>query len=692
MPKTLDDYTGTCKAEVFGERVIERFKNFRAEIESNGVMDVVQRNYRQYHNEAADGEGLGGDDSFSIMGDNGEILSVRVNESRNLITNALNLTYSQPVGLRAVAKSSDPEALKAAQIANTTLTEDFKASGGGKVMRENGEMALVCTTGFADPEWDLFAGEAYVPDSEQSMSYTGAPKLSSRWVDEVCFDLTKRRWEDVEQAIVLQRANRYLLASQIPDQADKILSVPSIGDSEFASTRYEDKDSDDIIVLRYQHRNGNSRFLPSGRYGLVLEDATVLRDGDSPYSIVDGGRLGIVPITAAGGMGSVYGYPIMNDLSPLQQWLNLVSTMIATLIAGYGAPNIAGPALGQVDIQQLVGGGRYFGMKQADAKVSALNLLPDLKPLFELVQAISSFGEKLSGMNSVVRGGAERDMSGKAVALWKSMAVQFMSSFMQGNIEQHESVGSYTIQLREKFATGEQTAAIVGQDNVQQMIKYKAGETFAHIAKVRAEAVDPAAMTFEGREERANFLLQQGAFTNKQEYLMFLQTGRDEPLYRAEMAQLNLIARENSELMDGKLSPVMEFDNHDQHRPEHQALVAEPNVRNNPAVMGVVLEHDAMHALFQMGISPLQGMDPMSGQPYPSATEQLAQAKAEAAQQQAMMAQQSMTQAPAQGSVSSTEPPAGGSASSSTAGPPAPSGPPAQTMQETMQQKAMGPQ
>ena len=70
---------------------------------------------------------------------------------------------------------------------------------------------------------------------------------------------------------------------------------------------------------------------------------------------------------------------------------------------------------------------RYFGMKQADAKVSALNLLPDLKPLFELVQAISSFGEKLSGMNSVVRGGAERDMSGKAVALWKSMAVQFMS-------------------------------------------------------------------------------------------------------------------------------------------------------------------------------------------------------------------------------------------------------------------------
>ncbi len=686
MGKDYDSYLGTCRADVFGERVIERFKRWTTEIDKNGLRDVWRRNYRQYHNAAAEAssdKGWGWDDSFSIQGENGEVLGVRINECRNLITNALNLTYAKPIGLKAVAKTSDPTALAAAKIADATLAEDFKASGGGKAMRNLGEIALTVTTGFGDPEWDTFAGEAYVPSDDGSSSYAGAPKISERWPDEVCFDLTKRRWEDVEQVIVVQRANRFLLESQFPDHSEEILNQPSLNDSELCSLRYQDEDTDDIAIARFVHRNGNSRFLPAGRLGLVLENGKVLRDGDNPYSIIDGGRLGITPITAASGMGSVYGYPIMNDLSPLQQWLNLVATMIATLIAGYGAPNIAGPILQQLDIQQMVGGGRYFGMK-GQGEVKALNLLPDMKPLFELLQAISAFGEKLSGMNSVVRGGAEQDMSGKAVALWKSMAIQFMSSFMQSSIEQHETLGTYLIQLREKFSTGEQTAEIVGENNAAEIKRYRASDTFKHVSKVRAEAVDPAAMTLEGREERAQFLMQQGMFTSPQEYLTMVKTGRDEPLYRAPMAQLMLIQRENDSLMKGEDPIVLEDDAHDVHGPEHSGLLAEPAARENPDITQAILNHKAKHMLFLMGIAPLQGIDPETSQPYPPATEQFAQAKAQQqmAEQQAMAAQ-SMTGAPQGGEPSQTQAPA-------------PQGPPPQqqevaTLQDKMQESAMGP-
>jgi hypothetical protein len=173
-------------------------------------------------------------------------------------------------------------------------------------------------------------------------------------------------------------------------------------------------------------------------------------------------------------------------------------------------------------------------------------------------------------------------------------------------------------------------------------------------------------------------------FSSPQEYMMLVKTGRDEPLYRAPMAQLNLIQRENDELMKGKNPPVLEFDAHQVHRPEHQALLAEPSVRENPEVMQYVLEHDAAHALFEMGIPPLQGVDEM-GQPYPSAVEQLAQAKAEAAAaEQQMMAQQSMTGVPEQGEPTATPPPA-------QQGPPPQQGPPAMTAAESMQEAAMGP-
>lgn len=684
--KSLDDYLATSRSDVFGDRVIEDLRKWRAQLEAQGLMDVWTRNYRQYHNSSAEpsADGWAMDDGFSIQGDSGEILSVRINECRNLVTNALNLTYAKPIGLRAVATNATPEALEAAEIGNTVLQERFKAASGGKMMRNAGEIGLVVTTGFIDCEWDLFAGEAYVPTDDGSASYTGAPKLSERWPDEVRFDLTKRRWEDIWGVSVIQRANRYILASQMPDFAEKILSQPSVNDSEFCSMRYADEATDDILVVKYLHRPVNSRFLPSGRYGLVLEDGTAIRDGDSPYAIVGDGKLGIFPITAASGMGSVYGYPVMNDLSPLQQWLNLVATMIATLVAGYGAPNIAGPALMQMDIQQMVGGGRYFGMKGGVGEVKALNLLPDLKPLFELIQAISGFGEKLSGMNSVVRGGAERDMSGKAVALWKSMAVQFMSSFMQSAIEQSESVGDYTLRLDQTFATGEQMAARTGDDNVQQIVKYRASDKFKYIAKVRAEAVDPVAMTPEGREDRAQFLMQNGAFppSSMKEYMMLVQTGRDEPMYKAPMAHLMLIQRENNLMMKGEEPTVLEDDVHADHIPEHASLLAEPSARNNPELMRVVLEHKAKHIMFTMGMTPMQGFNPQTGQPYPSAIQQLEEAKAQQAPPP-----QNMTAPPQQGAQSGTAPPA------PQGGPP--QGPPPQgqamTVQDKMQSAAMGP-
>jgi hypothetical protein len=685
MARDFDQYIGTCRSDVFGERVIEDIKHWQSELSKNGLLDVWQRNYRQYMNSAAEptADGWSSDDSFSIQGENGEILGVRVNECRNLVTNALNLTYAKPIGLRAVATNATPEALQAADVGNTVLQERFKQASGGKLLRNCGEIGLVVTTGFLDCEWDLFAGEAYLPADDRTATYTGAPKMSERWPDEVRFDLTKRRWDDVWNVSVIGRANRYILASQIPDFADEILNQPPLHESELCSLRYSDERTDDIAVVKYIHRPVNSRFLPSGRFGLVLENGVAIKDGDSPYSLVGDGRLGIFPITASSGMGSVYGYPIMNDLSPLQQWLNLVATMIATLIAGYGAPNIAGPILQQVDIQNLIGGGRYFGMK-SPGEVKALELLPDMKPLFELLNTISAFGEKLSGMNSVVRGGAEQEMSGKAVALWKSMAVQYMSSFMQSAIEQAEGAGEYTLRLDEAFSTGTQTVARIGDDNVQQLIEYRAADTFRHIAKVRVEAVDPVSMTAEGREARADRLMELGAFTSPQEYITMVKTGRDEPLYRAPMAQNMLIQRENAELMKGKEPKILEGDAHALHIPEHEALLAEPSIRENDEFVAVVLEHVAKHKLFEMGIAPMQGTDPNTGMPYPSALEQFKLAEAEmAAQQQLAAQQQSMTGMPAEGDQSQTEQPQQQAA-------PGPQEQPV-TPVEAMQTAAMGP-
>ncbi len=671
---TLDEYLGTCPGERVGDKIVERFGKWRSTLNASGQYAQWVRNFSLYCGGPGDlNTDAGWADGFALDGENSEILSIRINEMRNLITHVLNLTYSKPVGLRCIAENGESASLEAAIVGNALLDGDFKSSGGTKLMRRCGEGALVVSTSFAMAEWDFSGGNEVVPDEQGQMQMTGEPRLTDFWIDEVCFDGTKKDWRDVYDVILLRRYNRFELASRKPDHADRILSASSVDKSKFDGFRWQEDESDDIVVFEYLHRRINGGLLPDGRRSLCLDDGYVIEDGPNPYAEL--GELNVYPVTAAQGLNTVYGYAIANDLSPLNRFINLLATIIATNTAAYGSPNLVGPKLQMVDIQNIIGGGRYFGVSQGQ-DIKPLAVMPDMKPMAELMQMFSSYGEKMSGVAAVQRGEDMGNMSGKAIALIKSMAVQFMSSFQQSVVEQHESVGNALIFLRKTFSTGKQKVAHIGEQNAQKVMEYDA-QDLSRIAKVRAEAVDPSMTTTEGREARADKFLQMGAIKTPWEYTTMIETGRSEPLMRADLARNLLIQRENSDLMKGLPCPVMERDDHASHIAEHDALIADPGVRRNDKLFHDVMIHTSLHLMFQMGLTPLQGQDPTTGQPYPDAVEQLAQAKAQAAQiQQQQQAMQQ--QAPQQGQPQQQQAP--------------PQGPAPMSATQSLQQGAMSPQ
>ncbi len=720
--KDMNDYLGACgldnepgvdetgnqtpptweplDSDEFGEKVVERFRQFITQLTANGLLPNWRRNYRQYFNgPAAPGSsdsGWGWSDSFEILGANGEVLNVRPAESRTLITRMVNLACAKPVALRAVAKQATPESMEAAQIAESVLRSDFDPVEDGQITREAVELAIAVTIGWLDEEWDVFAGEAYVPTDDGGTYYSGRPKTTLRMPDEVCFDLTKRNWKDVFDCIVLQRGNRYMLASQFPDLRDEIMSVPSLHDSEFKSFRYDDENTDDIVIFRYMHKAGNKSFLPSGRLGLVLEDGTVLRDGANPYALVDPERLGIFPITAGSGLGTVYGYATMNDLSPLSQWLTVMTTMAATLVTGYGAPNLTGPNMSGMQVQAMIGGGRYFGLPPDMGEVKPLNLLDEsaLNAILKTMEFVIDMGEKHSGMSGLVREPGDGD-SGKKVAIMKSMAVQFMSTLQQSIVAVSKARGNYKIRMREKFSTKEEVAELSSSNGAaQQVVSYKASERFPQVAKVEADAIDPVSQTIEGRTLLADRMFEMGIFNTRSaayDYVQFIKTGRDEPLFHDILATDSLIARENQMIMKGEVPLVIAGiggvggDEHEIHIPKHMGNLSDPSARvDGSPVAKAALEHIARHQLALLGAEFLQGIDPMTGQEYPPAVQQFAQAQA--AQRQAEAQATAMQQGPPQGSPAQTP-----------GAPPQPGGggaPPGQapvTAEQAMQDAAMGP-
>jgi hypothetical protein len=692
-------------SDEFGRKVVERFKRFRQTIETNGLLDTWRRNYRQYYNGPAtvddDERGWGWSDSFQITGENGEVLGVRLPEPRTNITRMANLACSTPVALNAVAENSTPEALEAAQIANAVLREDFNPTQGGEITREAVELALAIGVGFIDQEWDQFAGEAYVPTEDGGAYYSGKPIETVRMPDEVCFDITKRKWRDVLDCIVLQKGNRYMLAKQIPDQAEKILSVPTIHDSEHQPFRYDDEDTDDIVVFRYMHKAGNRSFLPHGRLALVLEDGTVLRDGDNPYALVDPTRIGIFPVTAGSSLGSVYGYATMDDLSPLSQWLNVMASMAATIVAGYGAPNLTGPNMQAMQIQNMVGGGRYFGTLNGDHEIKPLHLLDDsaLKAILEVMQMCMDLSEKYSGTSGLARDPGDGD-SGKKAALMASLAVQFMSRLQQSIIATAEQRGTNLIRMRQNFSTAEEVAEIsAGNGPSQKPVNYRANETFKRVARVRADAVDPSSQTVEGRRQIAREMFEMGAFQNKPsavyDYITFIKTGQDGPLYADYLSADGLMHSENQMIMHGEVPTVLVGingvggDDHQLHIAKHSQCLNDPTARDPQSpVAQAALEHIVRHQMAILGAPLLQGVDPTTGQEYPPATEQFAQWSEQQAiiaeQQAAQQAQMSQTAPSKAGAGTSTPQPAqGGDAASPSASPPA-------TALGAMEQAAMG--
>lgn len=680
------NYIGTAPPELVGPKIVERFKKWREKIMQSGAWEQWTRNYSQYMNgpaELGDNDEPWGD-SFSLEGENAEILSVRVNEMRNLVTHILNLTYSKPLGSRAIAESGNSESLEASNVADSLLDSDFRAAGGTKLQRRLGEGALVVGTTFAMAEWDFAIGEEDVPDGEDILM-AGSPNLVDFWLDEVCFDTTKRDWRQVYDVIVLRRYNRFELASRHQEQTEKILQAPRVNKSVYCGFRDQRDESEDVVVFEYLHRRVNRKFLPDGRRTTCLEDGTILDDGANPYAGLSdcGGRpeLNVYPVTAAQGLGSVYGYPIASDLSPINRMVNLCATVTATNLAAFGSPNLTGPPLGMTSVQNLVGGARYFannGGAQA-AKVESMSLLPDLKPIVEVMGLFSSLGEKIGGVGNIMRGDTS-DMSGVAIAQAKSMVVQFMSSFQQSVVEQHESLCNALIWLRKTFSTGQQKVAKLGAEHSQEVLNYDAKKSLGKVVRVRAEAIDPIMSTPEGREVRAQTLLGMNAFETPWDYLTLVKTGRDDSLFRGAMTRNLNMQRENAMLLQGQEPLVLQDDDHAKHKVEHRSLVEDPQVRQNDPILQVVLEHNAKHSMYEMGLTPMQGIDPQTQQPYPPAMVQLEQAKQMAAQQQAMMPQ------PQPQPGQEAQPPQGGAPEQ-----PQQQGQAQPTAEQSLQQGAMGP-
>jgi hypothetical protein len=114
----------------------------------------------------------------------------------------------------------------------------------------------------------------------------------------------------------------------------------------------------------------------------------------------------------------------------------------------------------------------------------------------------------------------------------------------------------------------------------------------------------------------AEQLLQMKLLTSPEQYFQIINTGQLDSAFEGDYKQLMLIMSEIEKMMDGGNPMVSAFDRHSLHIKEHQSLIADADLREDPQLVENVIAHVMEH------INLLRTTDPsvlamMGEQPLP---------------------------------------------------------------------------
>ncbi len=598
-------------------------------------------------------------------GEQGELAEIRVNHSRSLVNTLLNLIIGPKLVWTPKATNRDYDSLRETALAASILEYYWGERQMSKYAVRALEEAIVFTEGFVLVEWDREAGEdveaelspleepaapslvsldatnatlplepgASVVDvpmdlelgtglddalADATIHKSGDLRFTNVSAWDVIRDPNKLSYEELDYVIVRLRRNRYELAARYPEFSQEIINAPQdMQVAEAVKGRLDPIETDDIDCYYFFHKR--TAALPTGRQTILLCDRTVIDDAPLEYD-----EIPLYRVTPAELIGTPYAYSPYLEILGIQELMDSLESSIATNQTTFGTQNVSMPIGTEID--DIAGGMRAFYTGPEGGKVEPLQLCKTAPEVFAHLETKKRDQELLMGLNAVVRGtlpGSPKEMSGAALALLQSQALQ-QSSVLQGNyIRLIERLGSAVIRILQKNATEPRKVDLVGKSNRYLVAEesFVGKRDLGRVKKVVVEIGNPLSQTAAGRAEIADKLITMGIMKTPEQYEQVLTTGRLDPLTHSTEDELMLILSENEDLARGITPPVLVHDDAVLHCKEHRSVLSSPNSRKDPKVLKAGMDHMHWHysAYFGVPLVP-QGtvsLDPMTGAAMP---------------------------------------------------------------------------
>lgn len=589
MVDDLDKRTYWASVDVkdIADRILDKVDKYFMYLSQSGRLDLYRRSWVYYYRPRL----IGG--ALNPLGQQGELTGISVNHYRNLLVHLETMTLQQRVNFEPRAVNSDVKSQSQVILASGLLDYYMRIKNLERYLKQSIKDGLMFAEGFVRAEWDATSGKAYGKTATGALAYHGDIKYSNYTPMTCIRDFTKPCYSYNDPVILKDYVNKFELASKFPDIAEQILDnspdkLEAARTSLLAFWDFEETDLTPVYTLLHPPTPA----LPSGRFTTCLDNGTVMQDGPIPYEETHVYRL--APDEES---GTIFGYSVAFDLLPVQEALDILYSTAITNQATFGVQNILAPKGHDVSTAQMSGGLNVMEYDPKVGKPEPLNLTSTPPEIFNFMQTLQELQQILAGVDSVTRGDPEASLkSGAALALVAAQSIQFSMGLQQSYGALVEGVGTGTIKLTQTFASVPRVAEITGKANRPLMREYS-GKDLDSIQRVAVDMGNPLTRTTAGKVNLADAFLERGFVENPDQYVQVVTTGRLEPVIEGKQAQLLLIKGENEQLSDGKSQRVLITDNHAQHILEHDTVLANPEIRqdpNNPIVQ-VTLAHIQEH-------------------------------------------------------------------------------------------------
>lgn len=566
---------------------------------NSGRLAKWRNAYNTYHGQ----RGIHNSSYISSAGDQGELSALMSNEYRNLCQHLIVTATQQRPATECIAANSDVKSQAQAILGDALLETYFKEKKVEKVMKQSLEAAIaVFDVAYTFPFWDPTKGAVAMINPENgSPIQEGDIRAFCKTPLEVIIDFSSKDADRDDWVIIKDQRNKFDLAAAFPEKADAIIALQRDKKQDalydFSGIDWSGAQrSSEIDVYTFMHEKTPA--VPMGRMLVFFKSGNDLYTFDGPLPYKEIPKVRVCPTEQ---ILNKFGYSNTTDLLALQDVIDAIISATVTNITSLGTNNIWSKKGDSIDYDQLAKG---MSLMQSEVKPEAL-ILNEVNPqILPIMQFFIERMQTISGVNAVARGNIQRDMSGSAMALVQSMAIQFNSGVQAAMTYQIEETGTLIIRHLQNFAQTERLAVVAGKSR-NYMVRYFTGKDLEKIDRVRVAQGNSYMDTIAGRQDIADKWLQAGIIKNADEYTQVMQTGRLEIPIEGEQNELMMIRMENEALLDGQIFESIWCDNHPRHILAHKYLLANPNSRNDLQLVSAVTMHIQDH------VEKMKTADPM---------------------------------------------------------------------------------